>query len=474
MKLATITIFIALLIPQRNKLFMPKYNFNILNYQALKGKRDLWSELIGGPSKFSLERRIFHSISIALILLAAIYVPYNLYAGLYIGSISALLLGLFFAYQYYQSRFHDLPHSSTFFGVTGIVVFGVNYFTNSGINGSTDLIWPVYLLLIFAISPYQEHLKWLVIYLLCFSLLHLLEFYHPELVKYPFTAGRGQFVDRVTAFPMPVIAIYIIIRFIRRSHDKARAAEQEKTIAVEMSNAQILEQKDQLEQSNIEKNKLMSIISHDLRTPLMNVRDYLELLSEYELDNAERKNLEKILLTSTNNAMDMLSNLLHWTKTQMEGPNVHLQELNLLTTLSNTLEIEKTHALKKEISLEYQISPEIVVLADTDMLQLVVRNLVSNAIKFTQEGGHIDVKSTLLANECKITVSDNGNGITEEKQGWIFSIKAEPAFGTKNERGVGLGLVLCKEFIERQGGRIGFDSIPGSGSCFYIYIPVNS
>lgn len=451
---------------------MPKYNFNILNYQALKGKRDMWADLIGSPSKFPLEGRIFHSISIGLMLLACIYVPYNLYAGLYVGSVSALLLGSFFAYQYYQSRFHNRPHNSTFFGITGIAVFGINYFTNSGINGSTDLIWPVYLLLVFAISPYQQHLKWLFIYLLCFLLLHLLEFYHPELVEYPFSAGKGQFVDRVTAFPIPVVAIYIIIRFIRRSHDKARAAEQEKTMAVELSNAQILSQKDQLEQSNIEKNKLMSIISHDLRTPLMNVRDYLELLNEYELDNAERKNLEKVLLTSTNNAMDMLSNLLHWTKTQMEGPNVHLQELNLLTVLSNTLGIEKNHALKKEISLDYQISPEIVVLADVDMLQLVVRNLVSNAIKFTQEGGHITVNSTLLANECKITVRDNGQGIPVEKQEKIFSIKAEPAFGTKNERGVGLGLVLCKEYIERQGGRIAFDSTPGSGSCFYIYIPV--
>ena len=188
----------------------------------------MWADLIGSSSKFPLEGRIFHSISIGLMILACIYVPYNLYAGLYVGSVSALLLGSFFAYQYYQSRIHNRPHNSTLFGIAGIAIFGVNYFTNSGINGSTDLIWPVDLLLVFAISPYQQHLKWLFIYLLCFLLLHVLEFYHPELVAYPFRAGKGQFVDRVTAFPIPVVAIYIIIRFIRWSHDKARAAEQEK------------------------------------------------------------------------------------------------------------------------------------------------------------------------------------------------------------------------------------------------------
>ena len=311
-----------------------------------------------------------------------------------------------------------------------------------------------------------------MIYLFCFFILHALEFYYPSLVQYPFTAGKGQFLDRVTAFPLPVVAIYIAIRFIRRSHDKARSAAEEKTIAVETSNAQILLQKDQLESSNIEKNKLMSIISHDLRTPLMNVQSYLEMLNENELETAERQHLEQALLKSTNNAMDMLSNLLHWTKSQMEGANVHLLEVKLLTVLQSTLEIEKVHALKKDISLSYTIPADLTVSADVDMLQLVVRNLISNAIKFTPVGGVIAVEGQAISNECKITVSDNGHGIPADKQEQIFSIKAEPSFGTNNERGVGLGLVLCKEYIERQGGRIGFESTFGFGSSFFVFVPL--
>jgi len=450
---------------------MPRLNFNVLNYQSLKGKNTLWAELIGNPALFSLESRIFHSISIGLIFLAGIYVPYNLYAGLYVGSLSAFGIGLFFSYQYYYSRFHGRQHSNTVFGLTGIFIFGFNYFSNSGINGSTDLIWPAYLLLVFAITPYKQHVQWLMLYLFCFLILHAVEYYYPFLVKYPFTAGKGQFIDRVTAFPMPVIAIYIITKFMRKSYDNERQAADEKTLAVEISKEQILLQKDQLEQSNNEKNKLMSIISHDLRMPLMNIQNYLELLNEKEVDNTERPILEKALLKSTNNAMEMLSNLLLWSKSQMQGPSINLLEVNLLTVLLGTLEMEKMHALKKDISLTYHIPPQLTVIADVDMLQLVIRNLVSNAVKFTPQGGMINVDVQVELQECKIIVSDNGKGIPLEIQEKIFSIKSEPAFGTNNERGVGLGLVLCKEFIEGQGGRIGFESNLGRGSSFFVFLP---
>lgn len=420
-------------------------------------KDTFWPRLTGSPAIFSLESRIFHSISIGLIVLACIYIPYNLYAGLYIAAISAFVLCLFFSYQYYYSRFHQKKHNSTLFALAGILIFGVNYFANSGINGSTDLIWPAYLLLVFAISPYHQHLKWLILYILFFFVLHLIEHVYPELVKHPFNAGKGQFIDRITAFPMPAFAIYIIIRYLRKNYDAERRITEEKTLAVA--------------QSNMEKNKLMSILSHDLRTPLINIQSYLEMLNDHQIDNSDRRVLEKALLNSTNSAMDMLSNLLHWSKSQMDGKYAQLKEMNVLTCLMPTLEMEKLHASKKGISLQYQIPPQLPVLADVDMLQLVVRNLVSNAVKFTPSGGNIHVQAQLLSGECKITVSDNGTGVQQDKQENIFSIRSEPALGTNNERGVGLGLFLCKEYIELQNGRIGFESSPGQGSSFFIFIP---
>nr|WP_067057823.1 HAMP domain-containing sensor histidine kinase [Mucilaginibacter sp. L294] len=432
----------------------------------------IWLKLIGGSSNFSLESRIFHSISAGLIILAAFYIPYNFFAGLYVASLSALLISLFFLYEYYNSRFNNKPHSSILFGVIGIVIFSVNYFANSGINGSTDIIWPAYLLLVFAISPYRQHLAWLIAYIVLFLALHLVAYYNPMLVKHPFTAGKGELIDRITAFPMPVITIYIIIKYIRKSYDKERLAVEEKAIAIEAQNRQILLQKEQIEKSDAEKNKLMSIISHDMRTPLVNIQSYLQLLNGNELDNTQRLTIEQELLADTNSTMDMLTNLLQWSKSQMEGSVVNLGPANLLDIMKSTLDMGKMQAGKKNITLNYDINPALMLIADINMLQLVVRNLISNAIKFTPNGGIINIDAQLVRQECKITVSDNGKGIELNKQKKIFSINAEPDYGTNNEKGVGLGLTLCKEFVERQNGRIDFESTPGRGSSFFVFIPV--
>lgn len=431
---------------------MPKTHFSITAGQAFI-KKPLWTELIGNPLKFSLESRIFHSICIGLIALACIYVPYDLFAHLYVAALSTFLIGLFFLHQYYYSRFHSKLHNSTLFALVGLALLGVNYFSNSGINGSTDLIWPAYLLLVFAISPYHQHLKWLIVYLFSFLSIHFVAYYYPSLVKYPFTAGQGQFIDRISAFPIPVIIIYIVIKFMRRSYDKERKATEEKTIAVQT---------------------LMSIISHDMRTPLINIKSYLELLNTNAIDQDDRLMLEKALLKSTNNTMDMLSSLLQWSKSQMEGPSVDMVALPLMTTLQTTLEMENIHALKKNISLTYHIPHTLEVIADINMLQMVVRNLISNAIKFTPNGGQITIKAEMIGNQCRISISDNGMGIPLDKQKMIFSIKSDPEYGTENERGMGLGLVLCKEFIERQGGKITFESKPGIGSQFFIFIRTSS
>jgi two-component system sensor histidine kinase/response regulator len=452
---------------------MPKFTSAAPKFPVFKKINDFWLKLIGSPLVFSLESRIFHSISICLMLLSAFYCTYNFFAGLYIGSFSAFLLCAFFSYEYYHSRFNGRRHSNVLFGFAGVIVFSVNYFANSGISGSTDLIWPAYLLLVFAISPYRQHITWLLVYLICFLLVHAVAYYYPFLVKYPFTAGKGEFIDRVTVFPLPVITIYVVIKYIRRSYDKEKRAAEERAIMVEQRNEQISLQKIELEQSNAEKTKLMSIISHDLRAPLINIQSYLELLNENELTSEERPLLEKDLLNATNNTMQMLSNLLYWSKSQMEGSSVNLVAINLLSVLENTLEMEQMQAAKKNISLTYHIDNQLAVIADVDMLQLVVRNLVSNAIKFTPHGGIINIDAQPILNECKITVSDNGKGIAPDKQQQIFAVNADPAFGTNNERGVGLGLLLCKEFIERQGGRIGFESAFGHGSSFFIFIPLS-
>jgi signal transduction histidine kinase len=421
---------------------------------------------------FPFEARIFHSISLALVVLATVYAPYNLFEGLYAASVSSVVIAVFFFSQYYNSRFRGKTYNTTVFALTGVIFFSVNYFLNSGINGSTDLIWPSYLLLLLAISPYRQHLLWIVTYIVAFALVHVIEYKYPSLVQYPFDMGRGKFIDRITAFPMPVIAISIIIIFLRKSYDKERAAVEEKAATIELRNEQILLQRNQLEQSNAEKNKLLSIISHDMRAPFTHIQGYLQLLSQIEMGSIERLEVEKELLSSTDQTIEMLSNLLYWSRSQMEGVAANLRETNLLDSVYNTLKIGKALAAKKHIALNYNIEAGITVIADANMLQLVVRNLINNAIKFTPEGGAIDIHTEVTGSKCKMTIHDNGTGIAPGKKDTLFSMTSGSTFGTNNEKGVGLGLPLCKEFMERQGGSIDFDSVPGEGSSFYIFIPL--
>jgi signal transduction histidine kinase len=432
---------------------------------------NLWGFLIGSREEFPLEARIFHSISAGVVLLLGFDAPYDFFAGLYVSAVTCILLLIFFGIEYYGSRFKHRTHSNFIFALTGILVFSVNYFSNAGIQGSTDLVWPGYFLLLLTISPYRQHLMWTLVYIFAFFILHWVEFRHPELVKHPFNGAAGEFIDRVTAFPLPVIGIAIIIGFIRRSYDKERAIVEQNATTIDNRNAQILYQKEELEKNDAEKNKLLSILSHDLRAPFNNIQNYLRFIHETDFDSSERLMLEKELLKSTDQTMELLSNLLFWSRSQMEGIEVHLAAINLFDPLKTTIEIEKTLAENKNILLSYDIDNQITVTADADMLQLVVRNLVNNAIKFTAAGGKIDISAQLLADKCRLSVTDNGKGIDPGQRANLFSMTSRSTFGTNNEKGVGLGLPLCKEFMERQGGSIGFESALGRGSTFYILIP---
>ena len=438
-------------------------NSNVFSNQ-FKKINSLWFQLVGNQSDFLLENRIFHSISIGVIVLAAVYIPYNFYAGLYVSSFSALFLGIIFCFQFYRSRYLGKGHNDVVFALTGLIIFGI--------YGSSDVVWPAYLILVFAVSPYRKHLNWLIIYFVFFVIIHLIENTYPQLVYNPFITTKAHLIDRITALPLALMTSFIAFNFIRRSYDKERKAVLEKNLIISQSNEQILLQNELLEKSNTEKSKLMSIISHDLRTPLINIQSYFQLLNEYDMDSAERNDIEKTLLKSTNSAMDMLSNLLHWSKSQMEGPSVQLLTVNLLEVLTTTIEMAKANATKKQIEFQYNISPDIALLADVDMLQLVVRNLLSNAVKFTPVGGKVVINAEQVLNECKITIIDNGIGIPENKQSSIFSIQTKPAYGTNKEIGVGLGLALCKDYANLQNGRIGFETDATIGTQFFIHLPL--
>ena len=164
----------------------------------------------------------------------------------------------------------------------------------------------------------------------------------------------------------------------------------------------------------------------------------------------------------------MLSNLLLWSKTQMEGVTVNLLPVNLKESILPAIRAQQSIAVEKKIKIEENINKSIMVLADRDMLQLVIRNLVNNAVKFTETGGSIGIEAKIEGSICLITITDTGRGIPYEMQKDLFSLGVKSTFGTQNEKGVGLGLSLCKEFTELQSGIIRFETEPGKGTSFFI------
>jgi two-component system sensor histidine kinase/response regulator len=433
----------------------------------------LWVKLIGDPLIFPLEYRIFHSICLVIIISLAYNVPFNFIIGLPVGaSLDLIAAGTFLGF-YYRSRYKGKMKGSIFIVSTvGNILCLLSYFYNSGISGPNDIGFVFSLFVIIFVTPAKQQRGWLAFNIVLLLAMHGIEYFYPQLAPYTYHNRLTRFINITSAYLVVAILMYFIIKYIRRNYDYEKQQVEEKKRAIEDQHQYILVQNEQLEHLNSEKNKLMSIIAHDLRGPLSNIQNYLELVSEYGLEKEEREVVEGDLLKVTQNTLNMLSKLLIWSKSQMDGVMVKLSDVNLKDALKSTLELERMLALKKGIIPSFQIDPSIMVVADSDMLQLVIRNLVSNAIKFTPVGGSVDLHTEIVMNECKISITDTGRGIPFEQQKDIFSLKAGSTFGTQNEKGVGLGLLLCKEFTEQQGGRIGFESTPGRGSTFFVYMPV--
>lgn len=431
-----------------------------------------WVELTGSTTQFPLEVRIFHSVNIIAIIALGYNVPFNYFIGLPFIALISLVSVILCSIIYYISRYKGKTSLAVIvFAIVANSLFVVNYLYNSGTQGPTELLMGLCILLLLCIVPKSQQVFWIIVNVLLMIGLHAFEYSHPQNVPFTYGSRFSRFLDLTSAYIVVVIVVYYTIAYLRRNYDYEKRSSADKADSIERKNEQILLQNQELERMNQERNKLMSIIAHDLRSPLSNIQNYLELVTEYELDTAERQIVEGDLLKVTSHTIDMLGKLLVWSKGQMDGVNVKLGSVSLRSALFSTIELEKAIALKKQISLVTELDWDINIIADNDMVQLVIRNLLSNAIKFTNPGGEVVFKARQIGSECWLIIRDNGIGMDKEKQDELFSLRAGATFGTANEKGVGLGLLLCKEFTELQGGRIWLESAPGEGTKFYVSMP---
>jgi signal transduction histidine kinase len=230
----------------------------------------------------------------------------------------------------------------------------------------------------------------------------------------------------------------------------------------------------QLQQLNGTKDKFFSILGHDLKGPLNSLTSFSGLLINHtdSLSKDEIKMLALDLDKSLKNLFALLENLLEWSRSQTGNIEFKPERFDLASVLETNKELLKVQAQNKKISIENACKAEVVVNAHRHSINTVIRNLISNAIKFTPEGGSIIINAQQAQEEVMVSVADNGVGMTPEVISKLFRIDTKlTTKGTADEKGTGLGLILCKEFIEKNGGRIGVDSKPDEGTVFYFTLP---
>jgi len=250
------------------------------------------------------------------------------------------------------------------------------------------------------------------------------------------------------------------------------------------SKSQISEQNDLLKVNEIKlnemvatKDKFLKIIAHDLKNHFNVIIGMSELLLEliHDEDVEKRDMLTKAVVETSRNTYQLLENLLVWSTTQTEGIKFAPSKVFFDDVVEVNKRSMKALAGEKDIELNATENCKVFIYADMEMLKTILRNLVSNAIKFSKDGGKVVIDTEQQEDQVIISVSDSGVGIDPDKQGKLFDITQKVStLGTSKEKGTGLGLILCREFVERHHGKIWVESSPGEGSTFYFSIPITN
>jgi len=273
-------------------------------------------------------------------------------------------------------------------------------------------------------------------------------------------------------------------KLINETNEKLRASEAELTwlnnnyIAVnEELKSNIQEVKtlnENLHELNATKDKLFSIIGHDLRGPIGGFKSLLEMIvSGYDLTDTEKlKEIFQLLHKTANSTYDLLENLLAWAKSQRNEIVYKPEEIKLKEIVSVTIDLFTELTQNKRISIIDNVPENTTFFVDKNMIMTILRNLISNAIKFTQEGKQIIISADKKDYEQVIKIKDEGTGISPENLLKLFKNSEHlTTYGTNGEKGSGLGLLLCKDFIDKHNGKIWVESEVGKGTTFYFTIP---
>ncbi len=278
-------------------------------------------------------------------------------------------------------------------------------------------------------------------------------------------AKQKKYVYATLAILLVLLGITLLVRRSEKIQKRLNKKLYSKKIALEKN-------ENKLREINETKDKLFSIIGHDLRGPIGAFQSLLQLLNTNEIDQKEFMELIPKLHKDIDHISFTLNNLLSWGQTQMNGSITKSSIVSLENLVTDNINFLSEIADAKSIKMISQLSENTLAWSDTDQIDIVIRNLMSNALKFTPKNGMVTVAAQEKNDYWQISIHDTGVGMSQETQSKLFAKNANiTTYGTDNEKGTGLGLSLCKEMVEKNNGTIWVESVLGKGTCFYFTVP---
>ncbi|BDQ11026.1 HAMP domain-containing sensor histidine kinase [Sediminibacterium sp. TEGAF015] len=280
------------------------------------------------------------------------------------------------------------------------------------------------------------------------------------------------FIDEMRMDEIGQLAINfnLAIRKIRRSIKII----QDKSESLQAKNQQLLENEETLKMISAQKDKFLSIISHDMRAPLSSIISFLDYYKDNfkNFSEAEIEFVSSNLNTHVKKVVEMLDGLLMWSRSQTGEIQMNLQPIDLAQIITDTIAILNQSAITKNIRIRPYIHSQLI-WADKNMTAFIIRNIISNAIKFTNEGGIIDINTKRNKYNAFVIIKDSGVGMSPDALSKLFQDNVSySTFGTANEKGIGLGLVLCKDFMNKMNGTIEIESLQGEGTTVNLLFPL--
>jgi signal transduction histidine kinase len=441
--------------------------------------------VFGKDDTFIVQKKIFLLITHISIIIGSVGLAVNILLdlGLLLTLVTALAL-VVLLYFHINVRNTQLKskHSITFF-LASVVVFSLLWFYNGGYDGNNGVLIFVYFIVFITILPSKYRFYSFVVYSLMIVVLVTIQYLKPEFIT-PYEFEHHRFIDLALGYFFYLILAYVIQNTIIKNYEEDRKKINIQNDQLSLLIAKQYDTNAKLEQSlnhvkelNSAKDRFITVLSHDLRSPFQGLLGITKILdSDYDsFSDTEKRLYISQVNSSVEKLYSFLEELLLWGRVQKNAVKLTYESTIVRELLIQTISLISETAAKKKISVEIVCDEFLKAVLDREMIAIVLRNLISNAIKFSTVGGKILVTALLEIDQIRISITDYGVGISDDIIPKLFRLDENVStVGTNGEQGSGMGLILCNDIVKKHNGEISVRSKEGRGSTFTIQIPQNN